>query len=104
MAEQPVDRQVTPEVPWLVGSRCSRLLSLVGVDQSRIGLAKTTAFRRLLLGIVAVELWDRAVRSSGDAGYPAHVLLALLASLCVGAVFTTRAKLSRLSSSLWWTS
>ena len=90
MAEQPVDRQVTLEVPRLAGSRWSRLLSLVGVDESRIGLAKTTAFRRLLLGIVAVELWDRAVRSSGDAGYPAHVLLALLASLCVGAVFTTR--------------
>jgi hypothetical protein len=80
------------EDPRPKGSCGAALLALVGVDEdARIGLAKTTAFRALLLGIIAVELWDRALRSSGQPGYPVHLLLALLASLCAGAVVAHRA-------------
>jgi hypothetical protein len=73
-------------------SRCDVLLALVGVDEDpRIALAKATAFRALLLGIIAVELWERARRSSGEDGYLAHLLLALLASFCASAVIARRA-------------
>jgi hypothetical protein len=62
----------------------------VGVDEVGASVVKTTAFRRLLLLIVAVEFWDTALRWAGEPSFAAHALLAVLASVCAGAGWTQR--------------
>jgi hypothetical protein len=65
-----------------VGRSTFRWLELPGVDPPDEARSKASAFGRLLLAIIAVELCDRAVRLLGE---PAAVLHLGLAFVAVGA-------------------
>lgn len=73
-----------------------RLLFLPGVDELEAARSKIGAFRVFLLALIAVELWDRVMRSPGD-----PLLHAMLAGgATVAAILVWRPSQVRVSTGL----
>jgi hypothetical protein len=70
--------------------RIPPFLARAGVDDAEAARSKVAVFRCFLLALVAVELWDRSVRFSGDGADTLHLLLATLVSAGAVAVWVRR--------------
>jgi hypothetical protein len=71
-------------------TRIPPLLARAGVDEADAARSKIAVFRCFLLGLLAVELWDRSVRFAGDGAPLLHMVLALVVTVAAAAVWRRR--------------